>query len=332
MTERERQTPEPAIDVGSLLARLEEAESTLRAIRDGEVEALVVNSHGEPRVYVLEGSDHRYRRLVETMSEGALLVSGSGAIAYSNAAFAEMVGAGLEHVIGCALADFVAPNWRALLVVLLERAQRSPVAAEVVLLSHGGQERPAYLSLARNSPEEGPGASVIVTDLTDQKRNKEIVASERLANAILEQTAEPIIVCDVDAVVIRASAAARAIGGVNVLGRPFFQAFPFFTSHGDEHPLESALSGHTTPSREVTLSQPGGIALSFLCTAAPLLDDSARILGCVVGLVDITDRKRLELDRSGLLDAERAARALAEHARRQAEASSRAKDEFLATV
>ena len=82
---------EPEVDVAALLARLDEAESTLAAIRDGHVEALVVSSADGPKVYALEGSEHRYRRLVETMSEGALLVNAAGIILYSNAAFAEMV-------------------------------------------------------------------------------------------------------------------------------------------------------------------------------------------------------------------------------------------------
>jgi signal transduction histidine kinase/CheY-like chemotaxis protein len=137
----------------------------------------------------------------------------------------------------------------------------------------------------------------------------------------------------VDGIVIRASGAARIVAGANVLKRPFLQAFPFLTQ-GDreDHPVLAALRGNTTSSRELTLALPGRPVLSFLCTAAPLLDESAKILGCVVALVDITDRKRAEADRNSLLDAERAARASAEHARTEAEASSRAKDEFLATV
>jgi len=320
-------------DLDTLLARLEEAESTLAAIRDGHVEALVVSSEEGPRVYALEGSDHRYRRLVETMSEGAILVSGSGVIVYSNAAFAKLVDCELEHVIGVPLCDFVAPDQEPMLLALLERAQRQHVAGEMRLLTRRGEERPANLSFARNSPEEGPGASVIVTDLSDHKRNEQIVASERLANAILEQSAEPIVVCDVDGIVIRVSGAARSITGSNVLRRSFFEAFPFASSGpSEEHPVRAALRGNTTSSRELTLSLPGQPTLSFLCTAAPLVDDESHILGCVVAFVDITDRKRVESDRNSLLDAERAARAFAEHARGEAEASSRAKDEFLATV
>ncbi len=320
------------VDLEALLARLDEAEATLAAIRDGHVEALVVSSEHGPRVYALEGSDSRYRRLVETMNEGALLVGGSGVIVYSNAAFADMVGTILERVIGRPLADFVAERKQHSLNGLLEGAATRPTTGEMWLRAEGGRERPVYLSATRNSPEEGPGVSVIVTDLSAQKRNEEIVASERLANAILEQSAEPIIVCDVEGVVIRASLAAREIAGGRVLRRRFFDAFPFRTRAGEEHPVVSALRGITTTGRELTLTTRGRAPLSFLCTAAPLLGDSAIILGCVVALVDISDRKRSELARGMLLDAERSARSSAELARAEAEASSRAKDEFLATV
>src|SRR6187402_2579960 len=143
---------DPAVDVQELQARLEEAESTLVAIRDGHIEALVVSSDQGPRVYALEGSDHRYRRLVETMSEGALLVSASGVIVYSNAAFAEMVGCPLERVIGRALSEFVVHRQEHLLSALLEGAQVHPGAAELMLCGVLGKERPVYLSVAKNSP------------------------------------------------------------------------------------------------------------------------------------------------------------------------------------
>ena len=335
MVQRASQPPavEPAVDIEALLARLEEAESTLAAIRDGHVEALVVSSDHGPRVYALEGADHRYRRLVETMSEGALLVSADGVIVYSNAAFAEMVSAPLERVMGRPMADFVVHRQEQALSELLEGARTHWGAGELMLCGALGNERPVYLSVAKNSPEEDPGVSVIVTDLAEQKRNEQIVASERLANAILEQSAEPIIVCDVNGVIMRASGAARTVAGTRVLRRHFFHAFPFQTNGDDEeHPVLAALRGNTVAGREMTLGLGGRPAQSFLCTAAPLLDDAARILGCVVALVDISERKRVEAARSGLLDAERAARASAEHARTEAEASSRAKDEFLATV
>src|SRR3954468_1349975 len=107
-------------ELEGLLARLEEAESTLAAIQNGHVEALIVSSEEGPKVYALEGAEHRYRRLVETMSEGALLVGASGIILYSNAAFADMVARPLERVIGKTLGEFVVQRQEHLLGALLE--------------------------------------------------------------------------------------------------------------------------------------------------------------------------------------------------------------------
>jgi len=54
-----------------LRSQLDEAEQALRAIRGGEVDALVLpGPHGE-EVYTLKTADHAYRVLVEEMQEGA---------------------------------------------------------------------------------------------------------------------------------------------------------------------------------------------------------------------------------------------------------------------
>src|SRR6201986_509305 len=79
--------------------RLREAEETLDAIRQGHVDALVVQGPAGEQVFTLKGADHRYRLLVETMTEGALLVANDGTIVYANAHFAEMLARPLETII-----------------------------------------------------------------------------------------------------------------------------------------------------------------------------------------------------------------------------------------
>ncbi|MDL5502862.1 MAG: hypothetical protein QSU88_06560, partial [Candidatus Methanoperedens sp.] len=45
--------------------RLEEAEETLRAIRSGEVDALVVSTEEGEEIFTLKGADQPYRILIE---------------------------------------------------------------------------------------------------------------------------------------------------------------------------------------------------------------------------------------------------------------------------
>src|SRR5260370_24316694 len=71
-----------------LKARVEEIEETLRAIRMGEVDAVLVSSAQGDQVFTLQGAEHPYRLLVETIEEGAATLSDDGTILYSNKSFA----------------------------------------------------------------------------------------------------------------------------------------------------------------------------------------------------------------------------------------------------
>jgi PAS domain-containing protein len=93
-----------------LRARLDEAEDTLRAIRSGEVDSLVVMGDGGEQVFALKGADQAYRILIENMSEGALTVNTSGIIIYANRRFAEMLKSPLEKVISSQIATWIAPD------------------------------------------------------------------------------------------------------------------------------------------------------------------------------------------------------------------------------
>ena len=58
--------------VTNLTTRLREAEEALSAIRDGEVDAIVVSGKRGQQVFSLAGSDSVYRLIVESMQEAAL--------------------------------------------------------------------------------------------------------------------------------------------------------------------------------------------------------------------------------------------------------------------
>jgi PAS domain-containing protein len=68
---------------------LDEAEDTLRAIRSGEVDALVVSGVGGDQIFTLKGAELPYRVLIEDMNEGALTLAMDGVILYANRALPE---------------------------------------------------------------------------------------------------------------------------------------------------------------------------------------------------------------------------------------------------
>ena len=54
--------------LAKLRTRLAEAEETLRAIRTGEVDTVVVAGKEGPQVFTLKGAEHAYRMLIESMN------------------------------------------------------------------------------------------------------------------------------------------------------------------------------------------------------------------------------------------------------------------------
>jgi PAS domain S-box-containing protein len=323
---RRRATGGLAVD--RLRERLREAEDTLAAIRNGEVDALVVHGPAGEQVFTLKGADHRYRQLVETMNEGALLVDRGGMIVYGNLRFAELVGARLDQIIGWPLARYVSAPSRALIEALLPGVEGAPSKAEVELVGCDGNRRPAYVSVAAARDEDLELTCVIVTDLTDQKRNQEMLAAERLTSQIVDQATEGIVVCDLAGVVIRASHAAARIAGAPPLLRPFEQVFRLTTPDDPAAArtvIARALAGDTLTAEEVALHRGRGEPITLLLSAGPIASSDGAPLGCVISFVDVTDRKWASEERQRLLDAANAARL-------EAEAANRAKDEFLAML
>src|SRR5271155_5392680 len=107
-----------------LQGRLDDAEETLRALRSGEVDAIVALGPEGDRVYTLKGADETYRVMVQEMAEGALTLPLDGLILFSNKRFAGMLRVPLERVIGSRIVDFVAPEDAPIVLELL-RGTRS---------------------------------------------------------------------------------------------------------------------------------------------------------------------------------------------------------------
>jgi PAS domain S-box-containing protein len=290
---KEPSRPELAAELEDLRARLAEAEEALRAIRTGEVDAVVVAGERGEQVYSLSGADRVYRQLIETMSEGAVTLSADGVILYGNIRLAEMLGRPLDQVLGSALRNYLPPEDQQALDSVLAQSRTAPSRMEINLKTGEGRLTPVYLSASRLQSE---GAEMVfclvLTDLTEQKSHEQIVAAERLARLILEQAAGAIVVCDEQGRVIRASQAAQRFCDDSPLLRLFSEVFPLRTDASDPFHLAQVLQGETLRNVDVALEWQGQ-EFDLILNAGPLLS-GRQILGCVVTLTDITERKRAE--------------------------------------
>ena len=181
-----------AADTGARLAvveaQLQEANETLDAIRNGEVDAVVVSGSGGQFVYTLQSADRPYRVLVEQMKEGALTFSGDGVILYCNQRFADLVAARSEEIVGGSIFRYIKD--RASVAEMIAK-QADGQSVEFSMVTAAGDVAPVNLSIAELDVEAGADRLLcaVVTDLTQNyARAREISeANVRLAAAIAER-------------------------------------------------------------------------------------------------------------------------------------------------
>ncbi|MGB6484687.1 MAG: response regulator [Candidatus Acidiferrales bacterium] len=151
----------------ALRERIAELEQTLGAIRRGDVDALVIKGPGGERVFLLQGAEHPYRVLVETINEGAAMLDGKGAVLYANSRFAEFVGLPLEKFIGTQLQDHVSDTERPKLQALLASGARGSAKGQIELELSGVQKRLIRLSLSPVKDADLQTICAVATDLTE---------------------------------------------------------------------------------------------------------------------------------------------------------------------
>lgn len=173
-----RATPdERSRKISELTSRLAEAEETLRAISAGEVDAVVTAGKNGPQVFTLEGADHAYRVLIESMNEGALTLTADKTILYANQCFARMVKCPLEQVTGSSFRRFLSAADRAALHLLLKQPAKAGSKIQMHLHAGDGSQLPVQISL-RSLARKGSNRAtfgMVVTDMTAARRTEELL-------------------------------------------------------------------------------------------------------------------------------------------------------------
>ncbi len=190
---RKRKPNEAIVDDETLelQRRLEEAEETLRAIREGEVDALVIEGPKGEVIYTLTSADYPYRLMIDEMNEGAVSVSPDSYILYSNRNFAGILGLTETNASGVPFGDYIVPNMREQFLADLEKAREQSIRREYLLSTGHGKEIPVLMSFAKLQPQTN-SISIVVTDLTAQKSLEEKLrqAKSGLEDQVAERTKE----------------------------------------------------------------------------------------------------------------------------------------------
>ena len=153
-----------------LRSRLAEIEYTLKAIQNGEVDAIVVSGSQGEQVYSVSSAETPYRTFIEQMSEGAVTLTKEGTILYCNPRFADIVQVPYEKVIGSSISRFITPQDNSKLDNFLSQLTHNKHDVIIVSLTNTLYLRlsihllPPYL--------QGDNYIIIATDISDLKKKE----------------------------------------------------------------------------------------------------------------------------------------------------------------
>jgi PAS domain S-box-containing protein len=189
-------------EIEELRARLLEAEDTLRAIREGEVDAVVVSGPSGDQVFSLFGTESIYRLIVETMKEAAFTVTFDGKMLYCNAQFSQFVRRPAEQIIAHSLEEFISDVDKESVNSLLVAAQKEPLKRRLVFCGGDGTILPAHVSAnVLNQPDE-KSICIVANDLTELENSTELIQQLRFqqedlraANARIAEVLEQMSDC-----------------------------------------------------------------------------------------------------------------------------------------
>jgi len=269
-------------DRAILRQRLAELEEVLRAIREGEIDAIVVDGKGSPAVYTLKSAAEPYRLIVEQMSEGALTVSSDGVILYCNAAVARMLDVRRETLVSTLLGDLFVDSDEETLATLLSKTGG---VQEIRFRTTGDAFVHAHVSSAPLNVDGMTLHCLVVTDLSRQELRI-------LHHAIVSSSGDAIYALRPDGAIESWNAAAEGLYGYaagEAIGRNVRMLMP---AQGQSD-AQALLSGECFK-LETTHVTKAGVLTEVSLSVAPFKASEGTVSGVAVIARDITERRRNE--------------------------------------
>jgi PAS domain S-box-containing protein len=154
-----------------------EAEEIVLAIRRGGIDAFVMEgTHGE-KVVTLQGTEHPYRVLVESINDGAATLDAEGTVLYANARFAQILNIPPGKLTGTSLQNNLSDGQREKLKKLIRQALHRSSTVELTLHATEGRPKLVRFSLRPMKDADIHKVGVVATELTELVEASEALKS-----------------------------------------------------------------------------------------------------------------------------------------------------------
>jgi PAS domain S-box-containing protein len=158
-----------------------ESEEIVLAIRRGKIDALVTSGADGEEVLTLQGAEHPYRVLVESISDGVATLDRAGVILYANNRFAAIFRASPGDFVGTPLQSHVSPANRDILQALMGKGLSNSTQGEIALDASDGRPRVVRLALTPVKSSDPPTLCMVATELTELVEANEALRSNEEA-------------------------------------------------------------------------------------------------------------------------------------------------------
>lgn len=282
-------------EIAGLRERLALAEGTLRAIRAGEVDRAAAAGLDGDRPVRLNGSDHLYRVLVETMHDGAVALLPDGAIAYSNNRFAQIVRTPLEQVVGASLGKFLAAGQEPALAALLAQSATAP-GGDLILAASDGPLVPVQFAASPLRIGGLRGVGLIVHDVTERKRTEEALRrASGYHRSLIEASLDPLAMIAPDGKITDVNQATETATGLargELIGTDFCR---YFTNSGKARAgYQQVFQDGSVQNYGLEIQHRDGHTTPVLYNASVYRDEAGQVAGVFAAARDITERRRAE--------------------------------------
>lgn len=162
--------------IADLNIQLDDAKKVIEAIKDGNIDALLLVNNKTTKVLVSNTADISYRKFIQQMSEGVLTIDIEGTILYANNSFSKIVGLHLEKVTSSNLKDFISPIYLRKFETLLNDSTAEQSRIELSMVNHDHVVGFYIVTLNRITLKELVTLNLVLTDISDLKKTEESMA------------------------------------------------------------------------------------------------------------------------------------------------------------
>ncbi len=181
-------------EVQKINQELQESREVISAIQRGEVDAVVVHRDKGEQVYVLDDVNITYRRMIEEMNEGAVILNSEYSVLYCNKAFAGLIKYHVESVVSNPITNFINTEFVEFFQNISGSDIQAPVRRSIKLKDASAISIPVFISLHKIILAGMETFMMTVTDEREKMHIKKLslhqVAMEKLASKLRKSKEE----------------------------------------------------------------------------------------------------------------------------------------------